>query len=476
MSLLQRKPKPTLSHVESYEDFTQVIQGEGLEFVSFRYALEYDLQKVPKGGAEVIKSNSAPISRASSMKEAAGRHFHAKVRQSLGLEATDEKILRAAKLAGRGRDSLSSFVNEDEEEEEVFLEEDSLEALLASPAFKIKKTIKMGSKEFADHYGAIGLGVERYLATADQIKANYHKYSLTLHPDKCGIAGADEEGKEVIEQRYKAVAIANEVLSDEKRRREYDSVDAAPHKLPTSIKEGKTWFETFIPALKKLERWTEVKGGHYICEDEDASYEDVKKMYVSWTKFKSWREFPAMDESDLESAHDRHHKRQMQKENEKKRKEAKKDEGDKLRAFFEAAELLDPRVIKEKTRKASEREAKKAKKSGNANGGAGLSAKEKEEAEKAAAEALAKAEAAEKDDKASAKKKKEAEKKEMQKTRKAVREVRDSAEGAPEEFDLDQLMQKLDISGVKALLAECSGKSNAEVGAVLKAAVEKGSA
>ena len=127
MSLLQRKPKPTLSHVESYEDFTQVIQGEGLEFVSFRYALEYDLQKVPKGGAEVIKSNSAPISRASSMKEAAGRHFHAKVRQSLGLEATDEKILRAAKLAGRGRDSLSSFVNEDEEEEEVFLEEDSLE-------------------------------------------------------------------------------------------------------------------------------------------------------------------------------------------------------------------------------------------------------------------------------------------------------------------------------------------------------------
>jgi hypothetical protein len=34
------------------------------------------------------------------------------------LEATDEKILRAAKLAGRGRDSLSSFQNEDDDEEE----------------------------------------------------------------------------------------------------------------------------------------------------------------------------------------------------------------------------------------------------------------------------------------------------------------------------------------------------------------------
>ena len=71
-------------------------------------------------------------------------------------------------------------------------------------------------------------------------------------------------------------------------------------------------------------------------------------------------------------------------------------------------------------------------------------------------------------------KKKEAEKKEMQKTRKAMRAIRDEAEGAPEEFDLDQLMLKLDISGIKVLLDECSGKSAAESGAILKAAVEKG--
>ena len=76
--------------------------------------------------------------------------------------------------------------------------------------------------------------------------------------------------------------------------------------------------------------------------------------------------------------------------------------------------------------------------------------------------------------KAAAKKKKEAEKKEMQKTRKAMRAIRDEAEGAPEEFNLDQLMLKLDISGIKVLLDECSGKSAAESGAILKAAVEKG--
>ena len=339
--------------------------------------------------------------------------------------------------------------------------------------FQKKKTIKKGSKEYPDHYGAIGLAVERYLATTEQIKENFQEYSMKLHPDKCGIAGADEEGKEAIEQRYKAVAIAYEVLSDDKRRREYDSVDAPKHDLPTSVKAGKTWFTTFIPAFQKLERWSEVKGGHVICEDEDAPYEDVKKMYVSWTKFKSWREFPHDQENDLESANDRYHKRQMQKENETKRKEKKKEESVKLRAFFEAAENLDPRVIKEKERKAAEREAKKAEKSGSGGKGGGSKA----ENEAAAAEAKAAAEAAAADAKAAAaaaKKKKEAEKKEMQKTRKAMRAIRDEAEGAPEEFDLDQLMLKLDISGIKVLLDECSGKSAAESGAILKAAVEKG--
>jgi len=468
---LQKKPKPTLSHVESFEDFAAVIDGEGQDYINLR--LEYDLEKVPSGGSEVCGSTAQMFARASTMKEAAGRHFHAKVRQSLGLEATDEKILRAAKLAGRGRDSLSSFQNDDEEEEEEEEKEETVEDLMKSAAFQMKKTIKKGSKEYPDHYGAIGLAVERYLATPEQIKENFQEYSMKLHPDKCGIAGADEEGKEAIEQRYKAVAIAYEVLSDDKRRREYDSVDAPKHDLPTSVKAGKTWFETFIPAFKKLERWSEVKGGHVICEAEDAPYEDVKKMYVSWTKFKSWREFPHEQENDLESANDRYHKRQMQKENETKRKEKKKEESVKLRAFFDAAENLDPRVIKEKERKAAEREAKKAEKSGA--GGKGGGSKAENEAAAAAAKAAAEAAAADaKAAAAAAKKKKEAEKKEMQKTRKAVRAIRDEAEGAPEEFDLDQLMLKLDISGVKSLLDECTGKSAAESGAILKAAVEKG--
>merc|ERR1712100_974073 len=48
---LQKKPKPTLSHVESFEDFTAIMDGEGQDYSNLR--LEYDRTKVPSGGAEV---------------------------------------------------------------------------------------------------------------------------------------------------------------------------------------------------------------------------------------------------------------------------------------------------------------------------------------------------------------------------------------------------------------------------------------
>ena len=177
---LQKKPKPTLSHIESFEDFTAIIDGEGQDYINLR--LEYDQTKVPSGGSEVTGATAQMFIRASNTKEAAGRHFHAKARQSLGLEPTDEKYLRAAKLAGRGRDSLSSFQNDDDEEEEEEEEEETVEDLMKSAAFQKKKTIKKGSKEYPDHYGAIGLAVERYLATTEQIKENFQEYSMKLHP------------------------------------------------------------------------------------------------------------------------------------------------------------------------------------------------------------------------------------------------------------------------------------------------------
>lgn len=61
-----------------------------------------------------------------------------------------------------------------------------------------------------DHYETLGLKRD---ATATQIKKAYHKLAMSLHPDKC------EFGVNLM----KKVNSAYEILSDETRRRDYDS-------------------------------------------------------------------------------------------------------------------------------------------------------------------------------------------------------------------------------------------------------------
>src|SRR6476619_7468140 len=58
------------------------------------------------------------------------------------------------------------------------------------------------------------LGVSRD-ATADQIRAAYRKLAKTSHPDL-------HPGDKVAEARFKEVSAANELLSDEEKRRQYD--------------------------------------------------------------------------------------------------------------------------------------------------------------------------------------------------------------------------------------------------------------
>ena len=197
----------------------------------------------------------------------------------------------------------------------------------------------------------MGLGRERFKATVEQVQANFKVRSLLLHPDKCGIAQASEEDKEKLEKRFKDLQTAFEVLTDPKKRREYDSVDAPRTKLPKKLAEdGSDWFEKCIPAFKELARFYDGKGdaSRYIEEDPEAPFEKVREMYAFWAKFKSWREFPAEDEEDLESADDRWQRREMEKENKKKREEEKKADTKRIKQFIGLAEDSDPRVVKKR--------------------------------------------------------------------------------------------------------------------------------
>ena len=62
---------------------------------------------------------------------------------------------------------------------------------------------------------------------AAAIKKQYRKLARELHPDKT-------KGDKKLEERFKEVSEAYEVLSDDKRRSEYDEIDRKSTRLNSS--------------------------------------------------------------------------------------------------------------------------------------------------------------------------------------------------------------------------------------------------
>src|ERR1043165_3402924 len=70
--------------------------------------------------------------------------------------------------------------------------------------------------EYKDYYKSLGVSKT---ASADEIKKAYRKLAVKYHPDK-------NAGNKQMEEKFKEINEANEVLSDPEKRKKYDAMGA----------------------------------------------------------------------------------------------------------------------------------------------------------------------------------------------------------------------------------------------------------
>lgn len=223
---------------------------------------------------------------------------------------------------------------------------------------------KWNGKE--NFYTILGLGHLRYLATEDQIKKSYREAALKHHPDKMAsllLAVKNESEKqkkrEKIEDHFKAIQEAYEVLIDPSKRKLYDSetADEEDDAVPDSCSRD-DFFDVFGPYFVSNGHWS-VKKPVPLLGNENSSLKEVDKFYAFWYNFKSWREFRHEEEFDLEEAESREERRWMERQNTKLREGARKAEYARIRSLVDNAYKRDPRILDRKEKERAEKQKKK---------------------------------------------------------------------------------------------------------------------
>lgn len=265
--------------------------------------IAYDPAEVPKGGSEVVASCATPVKRVG--QEAAGHSFHAAALKYVEKpsEEGDEEPLP--------------------EEEDAKLDDPAHVHPSSWEGTKKKKGAK-GSVDQHDHYQLLGLGHLRYLANDDQIKKAYRATSLKHHPDKQAAVLLDfdnEEEKdakrEELDNHFKLIQEAYEVLTDPAKRRLFDSIDEFDDDIPDAC-EAKDFYKLYGPVFQRNSRWSMQQPCPQLGDDS-TPHAEVDAFYDFWFLFKSWREFPQEDEYELDQAEGREHKRWMERQNAKLR-------------------------------------------------------------------------------------------------------------------------------------------------------------
>mmetsp|Transcript_9667 Transcript_9667/g.14527 ORF Transcript_9667/g.14527 Transcript_9667/m.14527 type:complete len:621 (-) Transcript_9667:97-1959(-) len=348
----------------------------------------------------------------------------------------------------------------------------------------------------------------------DELKKAYHKACLTYHPDKTG-RGEDDEV-------FMLVKLAYDTLSDEDKRRAYDStVDfddwipekPSPFDPPMSDAD---FYKIYGPVFKRNLRFAVTKkqqnldkqnkrgkkGGQKSSKevaiqppdfgDDDMHIDQVHEFYDYWARFESWRDYSLAAaeilKHDVDSAEGRYEKRYMEKEIKKKAAAMKREENARISRLVENAMAADPRLRRYK------REVALAKKRAQEEKAAKKRAKEEAEQARIALEAQLQAEKEEleRTKAAAVKAEKEAKKNILRKSRQLFRKLsfqayehyqqsKSSCSSSWENLDeanddIDLLCKQLSaveldslsdaLGGSQALLSESSSSSTVNVEAL----------
>jgi DnaJ family protein C protein 2 len=205
-----------------------------------------------------------------------------------------------------------------------------------------------------DPYELLGLGHLRWRATEEQIKKAYRKQVLIHHPDKKGGEVVGEES----DAMFKSLTRAHDILSDPRKRREFDSTEPFDDSIPSELIKVETdeqFFSVYAPVFDRNSKWSKV---HPVPQlgDSDLAYDKVMEFYDFWMSFRSWRNFAGEDEYNPEDAESREEKRWMERQNERDRKRRKKEELSRVATLVEGAFKRDPRI---KRHKQAEKDAKR---------------------------------------------------------------------------------------------------------------------
>jgi curved DNA-binding protein CbpA len=371
-----------------YEDLYDSYTDEMLDLLDLG---PYLLTNAPKGfpanGKELLRSNAEVVRNVKLVEQAGVEHLRRQV-ASLGLNA---------RFSGgpAGQRQKGAMGSGDDDEPPSAKEMAEMAAWATDGAF----------------YKLLGLSKENLNATDDLIKKAHRKLVVRFHPDKVqkeskGTPAEMAKSKAQADAVYLAINKAFETLTDEKKRRAFDSMYDFDDSIPENSNKGE-FFSLFGPVFERNARFSEVKPVPKLGKPEDDEV-TVTAFYNFWFGFESWRDFSAEGEKDTSNAEQRDERRYLEKQNRAAVAKMKKAEIARVADLVSRAYARDPRIARFKAKEAEEKAKAKSSK---------YDAVREAEAAKRKAEEEAKA----------AKEKEEAEAKRLVTEAKAAKEAKDKA-------------------------------------------------